>query len=183
MNWNWQQIMNAMINARTQLRRTLDLFWYIYFVRLYISNDSFYVQICTTTSCNSPHCEYSDMYLCVWPVLGRSWASWASRGWGPPRASCKEHDLILPACCTCFLFPAVQLLMSFCCGTVTCSNAVWRSLWKHLSCCLNSCWLRTFYSSGSSWSTRPARRAWRVWPKGKYWVKLPEHYSHLYIYV
>lgn len=110
-------------------------------------------------------------YLCVWPVLGRSWASWASRGWRPPRASCKEHDLILPATCTCFLFPAVQLLMSFCCGTITCSNAVWSSLWKHLSCCLNSCWLCAFYSSGSSWSTRPARRAWRVWPKGKYWVK------------
>lgn len=35
----------------------------------------------------------------VWPVLGRSWSSWASRGRRTPGVSCKDQDSLLPLSC------------------------------------------------------------------------------------
>ncbi len=73
-------------------------------------------------SCDTAH-------SCVRPVSGRSWTSWASRTWGPPRASCKDRFLHLAvfSACYCYLY-----LFIFCCwGENTCSDVMLSTWWKH----------------------------------------------------
>lgn len=95
-----------------------------------------------------------NTYLCVQPVLGRCWTSGASRGRWPPRASSKDHDLLLPS----YQHISSLLLFGFWYFVVVAKPPVVSWLLLPYNCS----W--TFYSSGSSGSTWGA---WRVRPEGK----------------